>query len=296
MKAFLTGASGFVGTWLTAHLEDCGDEVVALEEQVDIGDAGAVAAALEAADADIVYHLAALAHVGDSWIAPDKTLTVNVLGTLSLLEAARTATRPPRVLLVSSAEVYGAGASEPYDESSPLRPVSPYAASKVAAEFLGVQAFLGRGLEVVIARPFNHVGPGQSANFVVSALGQRVAEAERTGGEVRVGNLAAARDFTDVRDVVRAYRLLGLDGLAGEVYNVSSGRTVVIADVLARLVAAAKGEIVTVEDPALFRPVDVPVLGGDSSKLRAATAWAPTIALDDTLTDVLNDWRARLAD
>jgi GDP-4-dehydro-6-deoxy-D-mannose reductase len=295
VRAFLTGASGFVGHWLTEHLEASGDDVVALDERIDIGEADAVGDALAASAPEVVYHLAALAHVGQSWDAPAPTVQVNVLGTLNVLEAARRLDRPPRVVLVSSAEVYGSGATTPYDETSPLRPVSPYAASKVGAEYLGVQAHLGRGLEVVRARPFNHVGPGQSELFVVSALGRRVAEAERRGTEVRVGNLAAARDFTDVRDVVRAYRLLALHGEAGEVYNVCSGRLVVVADVLAELVAAAKAPITTVEDPSLFRPVDVPVLSGDSTRLRTATSWAPEIPLEETLADVLAYWRERLA-
>ncbi|MCU1493010.1 MAG: nucleoside-diphosphate-sugar epimerase [Acidimicrobiaceae bacterium] len=295
MHAFITGGSGFVGHWLRSHLEDCGDTVEVLPEHLDIGDAPGVRTALVAAAPEVVYHLAALAHVGQSWEAPEPTVQVNVLGTLNLLEAARSADRPPRVVLVSSAEVYGSGNGNALDESAPLLPVSPYAASKVGAEFLGVQAYLGRGLEVVRARPFNHVGPGQAESFVVSALARRVAEAERSGTEVRVGNLAAARDFTDVRDVVRAYRLLAERGSAGEVYNVSSGVAVPIAEVLARLVALAKTEVVTVEDPSLFRPVDVPMLRGDASRLRAATGWAPEIPLDETLADVLEHWRSRIA-
>lgn len=294
MHAFLTGSSGFVGHWLREHLEASGDRVDALGDGVDITDAPAVSDALHAAAPEVVYHLAALAHVGRSWDEPAPTLEVNVLGTSSLLEAARTAARPPRVVLISSAEVYGGGDGSPIDESAPLRPVSPYAASKVAAEFLGVQAWLGRGLEVVRARPFNHVGPGQDESFVVSALGRRVVEAERSGADVRVGNLTAARDFTDVRDVVRAYRLLAQHGAPGEVYNVASGAAVAIADVLARLVARAATDVVTVEDPGLFRPVDLPMLLGDAARLRAATGWAPEIPLEATLADVLGHWRARL--
>jgi GDP-4-dehydro-6-deoxy-D-mannose reductase len=295
VHAFITGGSGFVGHWLRSHLEERGDTVEVLPEHLDIGDAAGVRTALLAAAPEVVYHLAALAHVGQSWESPGPTVQVNVLGTLNLLEAARSADRPPRVVLVSSAEVYGSGDGNALDESAPLLPVSPYAASKVGAEFLGVQAYLGRGLEVVRARPFNHVGPGQAESFVVSALARRVAEAERSGTEVRVGNLAAARDFTDVRDVVRAYRLLAERGSAGEVYNVSSGVAVPIAEVLARLVALAKTEVVTVEDPSLFRPVDVPMLRGDASRLRAATGWAPEIPLDETLADVLEHWRSRIA-
>lgn len=293
MRAFLTGASGFVGRWLRSHLEERGDEVSALAEGVDLRDAAAVRDAVVGARPDVVYHLAALTHVGQSWDRPDETVEVNVLGTLHLLEAARAASPPPRVLLVSSAEVYGSGQGAALDEQSELAPVTPYAASKIAAEYLGVQEFLGRGLSVVRARPFNHIGPGQADTFAVAALARRVVAAERTGGEVRVGNLEAMRDFTDVRDVVRAYRLLAEVGEAGAVYNVCSGVAVRIGEVLERLARLARTSVEVVEDPSLFRPVDVPVLRGDARKVRAATGWAPEIALDTTLSDVLDHWRVR---
>src|SRR5579875_681286 len=201
MRAFLTGANGFVGGHLVAHMRSCGDAVSALDPAVDLvgeGDARALDEGLEAASPEVVYHLAALTHVGRSWEDPARTLEVNVLGTLAVLEAARRRTPVPRVLLVSSAEVYGTGDGRPLSETAPLAPVTPYAASMVAAEFLGVQAHLGRGVEVVRARPFNHVGPGQGDSFVVSALARRIVEAERSGGgPIAVGNLRAARDFTD---------------------------------------------------------------------------------------------------
>ncbi len=294
MRAFLTGASGFVGRWLADHLEASGDSVQVLAEGVDVADAAAVRAALHSVEPDVVYHLAALTHVGRSWDQPEETFRVNVLGTLQLLEAARTAQRPPRVLLVSSAEVYGATGDGPVGETAPLKPVSPYAASKVAAEYLGVQAHAGRGLEVVRARPFNHVGPGQADCFVVSALARRVVEAEGGDGVVRVGNLSAARDLTDVRDVARAYRLLALDGVPGEAYNVCSGVALPVAEVFRRLAALARSKVVTRVDPELVRPVDVPVLVGDAGKLRATTGWVPEIGLDTTLADVLAYWRSRL--
>ena len=174
--------------------------------------------------------------------------------------------------------------------------MTPYAVSKVSAEFLGLQAFLGRGLRVIRARPFNHVGPGQSDDFVVSALARRMVEAELRGsGTVRVGNLAASRDFTDVRDVVRAYRLLALQGVAGEAYNVCSGRAVTIASLAEEMAGLLSYAVTLVEDPSLFRPVDVPVLVGDGSKLVAVTGWHPTVPLRTTLSDVLDYWRDRLA-
>ena len=295
MRTFVTGASGFVGTWLTRHLEACGDEVYPLRDEFDIADEEVVAREASRARPDVIYHLAGLTHVGRSWEAPAETFRVNALGTLVLLEVARKLAPRPRVLLVSSAEVYGLAGNAPVDEDAPLRPVTQYAASKVAAEYLGLQAFLGRGLEVVRVRPFNHVGPGQADSFVVSALARRVVEAERAGSrEVRVGNLTPARDFTDVRDVVRAYRLLAELGVAGDVYNVCSGRAVSISAVLEQIIALAAGPVTPVEDPALVRPVDLPVLVGDGRRFAALSGWKPEIPLGETLVDVLAAWRERV--
>ena len=208
MRAYLTGGSGFVGYWLLRHLSDAGDTAAAPGPEVDVTDPALITADLAAVVPDVVFHLAALTHVGQSWHEPAETFRVNAMGTLNLLEAAAACEVPPVVVLVSSAEVYGpAPGAAVLDEHAELRPVTPYAVSKVAAEFLGLQAFLGRGLRVIRARPFNHVGPGQTDDFVVSALARRMVEAElNKGGTVQVGNLAASRDFTDVRDVVRAYR------------------------------------------------------------------------------------------
>jgi GDP-4-dehydro-6-deoxy-D-mannose reductase len=297
VRAYLTGGSGFVGGWLLRHLADAGDSAIGPGPEVDVTDAATLITDLRAATPDVVYHLAALTHVGRSWGEPAETFRVNAMGTLNVLEASARCDVPPAVVLVSSAEVYGPPASpEPIDERAELRPVTPYAVSKVAADFLGLQAFLGRGLRVVRARPFNHVGPGQADDFVVSALARRMVEAELRGsGTVKVGNLAASRDFTDVRDVVRAYRLLALKGEPGEAYNVCSGKAVTIASLAEQMSAMLSYEVTLVQDPALFRPVDVPVLVGDGAKLMAVTGWQPTIPLAATLRDVLDYWRERLA-
>lgn len=291
MRAFVTGGHGFVGQWLCAHLADSGDEVVAPHaSELDVTDLPAVRRHVAEVRPDAVYHLAGLASVAESWRHPDTALEVNAGGTLAVLEAARSLDPAPRVLLVSSAEVYGVVGpdDQPITEDAPLRPVSPYAASKVAAEFLGVQAFLGNGVPVVRARPFNHVGPGQSPGFVVAALAQRIAEAARTGEtSLSVGNLTPRRDFTDVRDVVRAYRLLVLHGEAGEAYNVCSGRDVMVAELVDRLMSLAGVSLRLEADPDLVRPVDVPVLRGDASRLAKLTGWRPEIPLDRTLADVL---------
>jgi len=298
VRALVTGGKGFVGTWLAAHLRAEGDEVVSIDHEVEITDAAAVRTAMLSAAPDVVYHLAALTHVGHSWSDPGEVFRVNALGTLSVLEAARSCERVPRVLVTSSAEVYGLVTEEqmPVGEEAALAPVTPYGVSKVASEFLGVQAHLGYGLPVVRVRPFNHVGPGQASGFVVASLASHIVEARRTGaGSLPVGNLGARRDLTDVRDVVRAYRLLVERGVSGEVYNVCSGHDVSIEEVARRLLELADVDLELVVDPALARPVDVPVLRGDPKKLHEATGWQPEIDLNKTLQDVLDHWSEKVA-
>jgi len=296
VRALITGGGGFVGHWLAAHLRDEGDHVVAIDREVEITDPDAVSDAVSTAAPDAIYHLAALSHVGQSWGAPLEVLRVNVLGTAAVLEAAVRCGNGPRVLVTSSAEVYGAvtdPALLPLVETSPTAPLTPYAASKLAAEAVVAQAYHGHGLPVVTVRPFNHIGPGQSDQFAVSALAHRIVEAEARGaGAIPVGNLSARRDFTDVRDVVRAYRLLVVTGDPGAVYNVCSGTDVAIAEIAELLQGLAGRSVELRTDPDLVRPVEVPVLRGDPGRLRAATGWAPAIPLEQTLADVLTSWRA----
>ena len=281
------------------HLEDQGDEVVQMERTVDgidIADADALTDALVAAKPEAVYHLAGAADVGGSWSAPRETFVANALGTLNVLEASREA-GAERVLAVTSADVYGrvTEAELPLDEDQPLRPVSPYAASKVAADALAQQAWLGHKFPVVRVRAFNHLGPGQSDHFVAPSVAARIARNERDGGdEVPIGNMTPRRDVTDVRDVVRAYRLLMEEGEPGAVYNVCRGRAVSVEQLARALLGMAARPMRLVSDPALQRPVDIPVLVGDNGALRRATGWEPTIPLEQTLSDVLADWRARL--
>ena len=185
----------------------------------------------------------------------------------------------------------------PITESHPLEPASPYAASKIAADYLGLQAWLGLGLEVIRVRPFNHIGPGQSDRFVAPAIAMRIARNEIDGGdEVPVGNLTPQRDLTDVRDVVRAYRLLADHGVPGEVYNVCSGQAVAISEIAEQLLVMATRPMRLVSDPELFRPVDLPVLVGDFSKLRECTGWQPEIPIGTTIKDLMEDCRSRLSD
>ncbi len=299
MKALVTGSAGFVGHHLVTHLGECGDEV-AITDRADGGpdllDGPSLAQMVSAERPEVVFHLAGQADVRHSWDDPLGTLRTNVEGTLNVLAAARAA-GVDRVVTVTSADVYGAVATRdlPVTEETPMQPVSPYAASKAAADILALQAYLGHDQDVVRARSFNHLGRGQSDHFVCPALAARIVANERSGDEVvRVGDLEARRDFTDVRDVVRAYRMLAVDGQAGRAYNVCSGRAVAIAEVAERLLSMAVHPMRMETDPALLRPVDIPELRGDPSLLQAATGWIPAHNLDDTLAEVLDDWRGRL--
>jgi GDP-4-dehydro-6-deoxy-D-mannose reductase len=298
VKAFITGANGFAGPHLTAHLRDCGDDVTASDrsgrEPLDITDRDAVHDTIAPVRPEVVYHLAAFTHVGQSFATPDRVLRVNIEGTANVLDASRTA-EVQRVVVIGSAEEYGLVAPEdlPLREDAPLRPMSPYAASKIAASYLALQAWLGGGLETIRVRAFNHTGPGQSPNFLVSALAHRIAAAERDGtDDITVGSLDPVRDLNDVRDIVRAYRLLAERGVPGEVYNVCSGRGVSVADMADELLAHAKRTLRLVQDPDLIRPVDIPRLVGDPTKVRAATGWQPEYTLGQTLGDVLAAARA----
>lgn len=299
MKTLVTGSSGFAGRHLVAHLESVGDAVTGLDrsEGVDLTNPRAVATALEAVRPEVVYHLAGFSDVGASWTRPREAFDVNAIGTMNLLDAAESV-GVRRVVVVASADVYGTVREDelPLTEEQPVRPMSPYAASKLAAEALAKQAWWGHGLETVIVRAFNHLGPGQSPRFVAAGLADRVARNEVEGRtEIEVGNLTPRRDFTDVRDVVRAYRLLALGGQPGETYHVCSGHDVAIRELADRLVAMADRPMTLVADPELQRPVDLPVLRGDNSKIRAATGWEPEIPLDRTLADLLAEARQRVA-
>jgi GDP-4-dehydro-6-deoxy-D-mannose reductase len=314
MRALVTGVSGFVGGHLAEHLLQADDQVVGLSSSGRWPDALAHLAArvrlerCDLADAtderlgeliarkqpEVVYHLAAQANPQASVADPRGTWALNLGGTLNLLEAVRASGQRPRVVLVGSGVCYGNPAPEhlPVTEDCPLRPNNPYAASKAAADLLGIQYVLAHGLDVVMVRPFNHSGPRQTPNYVLGGLARQVAEVEAgRKGRVEVGNLEVVRDFTDVRDVVRAYRLLASRGTAGEVYNLGSGAGTRLADALATLKGLATTPIEVFVDPARVRPVDQPLLVADPSKLRDATGWAPRIPIEQTLRDMLDSWR-----
>ena len=310
MRVLVTGASGFVGRHLTEALRARGDDVVAgggVHDEapffaLEILDVDAVRDLVAAAIPDAVIHLAGQAFVPQSIADPLGTLSINATGTANLLEAARACRdrsgTPIRVLIVSSAEVYGihAPSSMPLREDAELRPGNPYAASKIAAETYAHAWSLAYGLDVVVARPFNHIGPGQDPRFAVASFASQLAAiAAGAPRMMHVGNLEAQRDFLDVRDVVAAYIALLANGRSGEVYNICSGRTVAIQEVLRQLITIARVPVEVRDDPDRMRPSDLPILSGDATKLRAATGWQPTYSLVQSLRDIYADAQARVA-
>lgn len=300
----VTGGGGFAGRHLVAQLRALGEAPLAPErEELDLLDPGAVRASVREARPDRVFHLAALASVARSWEEPGETLLANVAMTSNLLEAVRAEAPEAVVLLAGSAEVYGPPTRLPVDEEAPLRPQNPYAVSKAACDLLGGQYADAHGMPVLRMRAFNHAGPGQSDGYVVGTLTRQVAEAELAGAAavtLRTGNVEAARDFTDVRDVVRAYAAAagaeaGSAAREGGVLNVCSGSAVSVRELIELLRGVTPVEIRHEIDPARLRPVDVPEVRGSFERLAAATGWAPEIPLERTLRDAIDEWRARLA-
>jgi GDP-4-dehydro-6-deoxy-D-mannose reductase len=299
MRALVTGADGFVGRHLLEHLRAHGDDAVGVDRECDVTDAASVLDTMKRVRPDALYHLAALTAVGASWSNALEYTRVNVLGTKNVLDAAQQIVPEARVVLVSSADVYGVVRAEdlPLVESFRVAPANPYASSKVEAEHVAHDCVRERGQRVVIARPFNHVGPGQSTDFVVPAITDRLLQALDDGvDEIVVGDLSTRRDFSDVRDVVRAYRSLVEHGVSGEVYNIASGVDVALFDIAQRLVAAIAPRVRLRTDESLIRPVEVPVSCGSYAKLRRATKWRPTISLDTSLRDVIDEMRHRRGD
>jgi GDP-4-dehydro-6-deoxy-D-mannose reductase len=312
VKVLVTGADGFVGRYVVRHLLESGDVVAAgcrpggpavawrgastdaspTVLPLEITDDVSVRRAL-AWEPEAVVHLAAVASVREARQDPGRAWEVNAAGTARLLAAAaehrQTGQDGPSVLLVSTGEVYGPGEPVPRVETDALRPVSPYAASKVGAEVAALEAWRRTGLRVVVARPFPHTGAGQSTAFVVPAFAARLKAARDSGAtSVSTGNLSPVRDLLDVRDVARAYRHLLERGVAGEAYNVASGAGVPLAEVFDRLAALIGTHAAPQPDPALVRAADIPHLVGDATKLRRATGWAPTISFDQILQGLVD--------
>lgn len=316
MRVFITGAGGFVGTHLVDHLLTQADlELHAAvidppgknpgldgkpiaQYEIDLRSADAVTSMLQRVQPDLVLHLAALADVALSFKNPWATLENNILSQVNILQALRTLKVDARLLIVSSAEVYGPTGTtdKPLDENTPFCPTNPYSVSKIAQDMLGLQYFLSYQMPIIRARPFNHIGPRQRGGFVAADFASQIAAIEAGQHEpvMYVGNLAAERDFTDVRDVVRAYHLLCLSGYPGEAYNVCSGNAYSIQYLLDTLLSYSTVEIEVRPDPQRMRPADTPRRVGDATKLRECTGWQPTISFEQTLLDILNDWRHRV--
>jgi GDP-4-dehydro-6-deoxy-D-mannose reductase len=316
LRALITGAGGFAGSHLADYLlsEEGGSFEVwgcDLSGQrrpyhssdlhlvpADLRDPAAARELVERVRPDRIFHLAGQAYVGQSWADPWETLEINLRAQLNLLEAVLQARLPARVLVVGSAEEYGRVAVEdlPIVETQPLRPDSPYSVSKVGQDMLGLQYWLAHRVHTVRVRPFNHIGPRQNERFVAPAFASQIAAIEAGEREpvLRVGNLAARRDFTDVRDTVRAYSLLLEKGEPGEVYNVGQGRSWPVQALLDTLLSLTPAVVRVEVDPARFRPVDLPDLVCDASRLRTRTGWTPRIPFEQTLADLLTYERARV--
>lgn len=310
MRVLITGITGFVGRHALRFLrgEQPRAEVFGLARRArdvegarvllaPLEDAASVRSAVAEAHPDCVLHLAAQSSPKDSFESPAATLRTNVEGSLNLFEALRRHAPQARVLAVGSGEEYGVAGADgrALGEDAPLRPLSPYAVSKIAQSYLALEQHLAHGLHVVRTRTFNHTGAGRGRGFAESNFARQIAAFERglTTPVISVGNLDARRDFSDVRDVVRAYFALLEHGRAGEVYNVCSGVGISIREVLEALIGLSGGGVLIHVDPALMRPADIPALVGDPGRLREATGFEPRHTLDHALRALLDDWRAR---
>lgn len=315
MRALITGINGFVGGHLADHLLASGDwQVWGVGRQpalgldhlhkhvtylsADLEQQEAAEHILERARPDAIFHLAGQAFVPLSFEQPEATLATNIFSQLNIFLGIIKLKLDAIVLVAGSNEAYGRVRPEdlPVNENTPLQPVSPYAVSKVAQDMLALQYHLSHGIKTIRARPFNHIGPRQNDRFAASSFAHQIAliEAGKQEPVLRVGNLTAERDFTDVRDMVRAYRLAVLHGMPGAVYNIGSGRAVSLQTILDTLLSHSSARIEVQTDPARMRPVDVPLVVCDSSSFRAATGWQPEIALEQTLHDMLEEWREEL--
>jgi GDP-4-dehydro-6-deoxy-D-mannose reductase len=319
MRALITGITGFAGSHLAEFLlaehpdvqvfgtyrwRSRMDNIEHLRAKVklletDLRDYTSMYNALDRSRPDFIFHLAAQSFVPSSWSAPNETLTTNVSGQTNLFEAIRALKLDPVVQIACSSEEYGLVLPDevPIKETNPLRPLSPYAVSKVAQDYLGYQYFQSYGLKAIRTRGFNHTGPRRGQVFVTSNFCSQVAAIELGMQEpvIRVGNIEAIRDFTDVRDMVRAYWLAVNHGKPGEVYNIATGHGIRISEMLDRIIALASVKVTIEVDPERLRPSDVEILIGDSTKFRADTGWEPRIPFEQTLRDLLDYWRRTLA-
>lgn len=312
-KVFITGITGFAGSFLAEYLVKKGfdvsgtylsDESIANVEpvksklklhKIDLQNKEETVKKVTEEKPELIFHLAALSSASASFENPSEFISNNIAAQVNLFEAVRVAKINPRILAVSSAEVYGDVDPKdlPIDENTPMRPVNPYAVSKVAQDFLGLQYFLSYKIPIIRVRPFNHIGPRQSPQFVVASFAKKIADIEKGKMEpvLKVGNLEARRDFTDVKDMVEAYSRILEKGEPGEVYNIGFGKSYKIEDILNRLLSLSEKKITVEKDPSLMRPIDVPDLVCDNSKIKKATGWEPATPIDETLKATLEYWR-----
>jgi len=317
--ALITGITGFAGSHLAEYLLEHHldvrvvgthrwrsplDNVEGILDRIelretDLRDLNSVYRTMEAVRPDYVFHLAAQSFVPTSWNAPAATLETNIIGQTNVFEAVRALALDPVIQIACSSEEYGLVHPDetPIRETNPLRPLSPYAVSKISQDYLAYQYFQSYGLKTVRTRGFNHTGPRRGKVFVTSNFAMQLAKIEAGLQEpvIRVGNLDAIRDFTDVRDMVRAYYLAVTRARPGEVYNIASGQGITIRELLDRLIELAAVEVSIEQDPERMRPSDVEILLGDSSKFRADTGWEPQIPFEQTLKDTFEYWRRRIA-
>lgn len=318
MKVLITGITGFAGSHLAdfilkekSNVEIYGiirwrsriDNIIHIKRylklyEADLRDISSVISILDCIKPDYIFHLAAQSFVPTSWIAPSETITTNILGQLNIFEAVRHLKLDPRIHLACSSEEYGLVYPDelPIKETNPLRPLSPYAVSKVGQDMLGYQYFKSYGMKIIRTRGFNHTGPRRGEVFVTSNFAKQIAEIELKRREpvIFVGNLESQRDFTDVRDMVRGYWLSIEKGQPGEVYNISSGKSYSIHQILHYLLEYTDVKVEIKVDPLRLRPSDVPILIGDNSKFVDTTGWHPTIDIRQTLQDLLDYWRNKI--
>ncbi|OGD25838.1 MAG: GDP-mannose 4,6-dehydratase [Candidatus Aminicenantes bacterium RBG_13_63_10] len=318
MNVMITGITGFAGSHLAEHIlashpgvKVCGlvrwrsrmDNILGILDKVelhegDLKDFVSLKKCLAEIRPDYIFHLAAQSFVPTSWRLPAETLAINTIGQVNLFEAVLDLKLDPKIQVAGSSEEYGHVNSDevPMKETNSLRPLSPYAVSKVAQDMLGYQYHKSYGLRVVRTRGFNHTGPRRGEVFVTSTFAKQIAEVEKGKRPpvIHVGNLEAKRDFTDVRDMVRAYWLSLEKGVEGEVYNIGTGKAVTMQEVLDRLLGLSKVKVRVELDPARLRPSDVPILEPDCSKFVKLTGWKPEIPFDRTLRDLLDYWRERV--
>ena len=309
MKALITGIDGFVGNYLAKKLSEEGYEVYGTsiipnykKENIkifnmDLLDKNRVLEVISELKPDKIFHLAGQSAVGLSWKEPTLTFSINVNGTINLLEVIRMVSVDTKILIIGSSDQYGIIKEEecPINENQKQNPQSPYGVSKKTQEEVALLYSKVYKMNIIIARPFNHIGPGQNKNFVVPDFASKIVDIEKGATPIiKVGNLDTYRDFTDVRDIVRAYVLLLEKGNVGEIYNVGSGNAIRVHDILDKLINLSKLPISVEIDPDKFRPIDVPLVLCDNSKINSDTGWEPQISIDKTLIETLEYWRNKI--